>query len=68
MKNGQAIDVDHSHNGTAVNWDDRHITYMGKFEKGDMINLQVKHNKQTNYAYHHGPLYTRLTVMWLGTH
>ena len=68
MKNNQQVDVDHSHSGTAVNWDDRHINYIGRFEAGDQIHLQVQHHNPTNYAYHEGPTYTRLTVLWLGTY
>lgn len=65
LKNGNRVEIDHSHYPTNTSWDDRHINYTGFFSKGDTIEFEVYHHKATAYGYHHGPDYTSLTVIKL---
>lgn len=66
VTDGQVLDLAHGpyyfpRNDTNT-WDDRHNEYAGYFEEGEFVSVNVHKNHTWGQIYHHGPIYTRLTI------
>ncbi len=59
---GNYVDIDHSHSPSGVTWDDRHSSWKGYVKAGSVVSASVHHHLVTNYWYHQGSHYTRLTI------
>ena len=56
------LDLEHAHGAYGAGWDDRHNSWKGWLDAGEVISAHVYHHCATPYYYHNGPLYTRLTI------
>jgi len=61
-RNGGYIDLDHGAWSTGATWEDRHCSWKGWVNAGDVIQANIYHQSATLYYWHAGPLYTRLTI------